>query len=473
MEEWPGPSLADPSMAAASSLSPTLAVALELVRAVGSLAALPVSAAAYLARRRRLEAAVRADLGRPATPAPTPELRALPGRRLRVFVSCAEPSGEDHACRFVDALRERVLRAGGSEPAIAGLGGPRLARAGVEIVGDPVSRAAMGFGAARALPFYLGLLRDAARAMRDARTDLFVPIDSPALHVPLGHVARRYGVPVVHFVTPQYWGWAPWRVRGYRSAVDRALTILPFEPAWFERHGVAAAHVGHPLLDALAGVPRRAPIAASGASPPCLVVLPGSRASVIRRNLPWMLDVCGRLREGRELEVVLAHERAEVADLFAEGVAAAGAHEWARVRPGALHDVLARARAAFSVSGTVLLDLLHHRVPSVVLYRLASARETFLARNFLTTPWFSSVNLLADREVLPEFCFHGDGPRAEVAAALERCLDDDGWRAGCLDGLELAAERLGPPGAVERAADQALAVALARQDAGTGVAVVA
>ena len=130
-----------------------------------------------------------------------------------------------------------------------------------------------------------------------------------------------------------------------------------------------------------------------------------------------------------------------------------------RIDCGDLHATLARARAAFSVSGTVLIDLLHHHLPAIVIYRLGSAREAWLGRHFLTAPYFASVNLLAGRELYPEFAFHGQGPRAEVGLALERCYKDPEWRANTISGLERARRRLGPPGAATRAAREVLAIA--------------
>jgi lipid A disaccharide synthetase len=152
----------------------------------------------------------------------------------------------------------------------------------------------------------------------------------------------------------------------------------------------------------------------------------------------------------------VAQEDAALEPLLSAIVARSGVPE-VRLALGDLHGELARARAAFSVSGTVLLDLLHHRLPAVVLYRLGSAREAWLGRHFLSVPWFSSVNLLADAEAYPEFSFHGAGPRAEVGAALVRCYNDESWRKLCATRLELAAGRLGGPGACARAARHVLA----------------
>src|SRR5688572_29171201 len=274
----------DPAKPRRRGPPPRASVALELGRALGGLALLPARLADFYACRASLAAELEADLeGAGALPS-APNAR-LPERPLRVFVSSAEASGEIHAAGFVRAAQRALEQARAPKAEWTGLGGPRLRAAGVETIADPVAHAKMGVGSVLAdLPYYLGLLESSARSLREC--DLAVLVDSPALHVPLGRIARRAGARAVHFVTPQYWGWAPWRARGYRGAFDLALTILPFEPSWFARRGVATRHVGHPLLDSLpASVappddPRRT----------ALALLPGSRRGVIERNLPWMLS---------------------------------------------------------------------------------------------------------------------------------------------------------------------------------------
>ena len=133
-----------------------------------------------------------------------------------------------------------------------------------------------------------------------------------------------------------------------------------------------------------------------------------------------------------------------------------------RLETGDLHGSLRSARSALSVSGTILIDLLHHRLPAVVIYRVKGRFEVWMSRHLLTAPWFASINLLAAEELLPEFAFCGDGPRAEVAGALERCHRDEAWRARCRTGLERVARRLGPPGAADRAASHAISLAAER-----------
>ena len=461
-------------------LPPGLAVGLELVRALGGVAIAPLRTACYLLVRKRKEADIRCDLATTAPaladPEQLPKLDSitLGGRPLRIFIAAAEHSGEIHAANLVDALRKAALDAGFLAPVFVGLGGTALEERGMTSIGNPGERAAMGFdGVLSTLPYYLGLLRDAAQHFREARPDILIPVDSPALHVPLAHLAKRYGIPVAHFVTPQYWGWAPWRVKGYRNAVDLGLSILPFEPSWYARHGVNSKHVGHPLLDELneIGAPLSGHAARTKELEPAtpkgpLILLPGSREGVVRRNLPWMLDRVAELQASekfRNLEVVLPHSRRDLDAVIEEQFAKSKAR--VRLAKGGLHKELSKGTCALAVSGTVILDILPHRLPTVVLYRLKNNRGIWLRDHLFSVPWFTSVNLLANREVHPEFAFtdHGDNDKGEgvamrdkVALALSRALGDTEWRKENLAGQDLAESRLGPPGAVTRGAHAAL-----------------
>ena len=426
----------------------TMAIAPELMRALGDLALLPPRLLQQIltqpARCRELEGLLG---GEPTFVDEAPDPGALLDRPLRLFLSAAEDSGEIHAANLARALRAECAALGLPAPELFGFGGDRMEAADVELLARPVDHAAMGIGAALGkLSYFSGLLKTAAQTFKDRTPDAFAPVDSPALHVPLARIAKKHGTDTVHFVAPQYWGWAPWRVKGYAKAVHTALTILPFEPAWFDETGVHTEHVGHPLLDALAEVPPTRP----GPDSHDLVLLPGSRASVIDHNLPWMLErVAPLIREGASV-VVLQDSNRHGGRVRNHVLNSSVAGE-VKVRTSELHAHLATARTAFSVSGTILLDLLHHRLPTVVIYRLESGLAWIRPR-LLNAPYFSSTNLLAGREVLPEFGFSGAGPTSEVERALSSAHQDDAWRAECLAGQDEAARRLGPPGATKRAA---------------------
>jgi lipid-A-disaccharide synthase len=381
------------------------------------------------------------------TEPPAPEARAL-----TLFIAAAEASGETHAVSLVRALRRRLEQAGAPPPRLLGFGGERLAAEGVELLGNPVDRATMDAGeAARGVGFYAGLLERLAACLDAEPVDAFVSVDSPALHVPMASVARSRGVRTVHFIAPQYWAWAPWRAARYRRVMDLGLTILPFEPEWFRRRRVRVAHVGHPILETL---PQVAP--PDDPARRDLVLLPGSRAAEIRDNLPWLLDRLGalELEPGRPIVVLQTSDRhrAQIEGLLA-------AHgRGVRLRIASLHEGLATARTALAVSGTVLLEVAHHRLPTVVLYRVVGGWKPLL-KGLLLAPWFSKPNLLAGEEVLPEFGFVGEGEPERFEATARRLDQDEAARRAVRRGLDRAFMRLGPPGAADRAAALVLAEA--------------
>ena len=273
---------------------PQRAARLELLRSALDLFLWVPCFAWYILTRKRHKRAILSDLRGPAAWVESPSIGPLPERPLRIFIAAAEASGEAHAVRLTQALKRLANAAGAPDPEVRGLGGADLAAAGVLTLADPGAQASMGLGATRALPFYVDLIEQSASCWRDWQPDVFAPVDSPALFIPMARTARRYGVPTVHHIAPQFWAWAPWRIGRYKRHVQRALTILPFEPAWHARHGMQANHVGHPLLDTLAELPPAPAFTAEQRQ--ALILLPGSRKHEIDDNLPWMLDVVQGLR---------------------------------------------------------------------------------------------------------------------------------------------------------------------------------
>ncbi len=388
------------------------------------------------------------DLAGGPAPVESPDLPSLPDVPLRLFLAAAEPSGESHAARLAQALQRLAVEAGAPSPELRGLGGDELRAAGVETLADPGSKAAMGAGVMGALPFYTGLIERSAACWAGWRPHTFVPVDSPALFVPMARTAQRFGVPTVHHIAPGFWAWAPWRVSRYRRYIQRALTILPFEPAWFARHGVPTGHVGHPLLDELAGLPT--PPGADDRARDALILLPGSRGHEIDDNLPWMLRVVERLRLARPGLAVRVLQSSERHRERIAGILAGGPPVEERYTD--LHPELSRGRVVLAVSGTVLTDVLHHRLPTVAIYRDTGIWKARAQNLILTTGSFATTNLVAGERIVPEHLFRGDGPLEEVTNWLTQAWDDPQLRSTIARGLERAAKRLGPAGAAERAA---------------------
>jgi lipid-A-disaccharide synthase len=358
-----------------------------------------------------------------------------------VFVSAGEPSGDAHAAALVAALRAAVPGV-----RVEGLGGPCLAEAGAELMARIEDLTVMGFVEVLAkVPAHARLLR--AMRARFARGDiaLVVLVDYPGFHLHVAEAARRAGIPVLYYIAPTAWAWAERRVRKLRARVSHLAVILPFEEAFFRGRGVTATFVGHPLLDRPPAAPDRATAARElGLDParPVLSVFPGSREQEVRRLWPAFRDTAELVRRARpEVQVVVAGT-------------AAGAYPEAgamQVIPGRPLLLLAASHAALCKSGTTTLEAAIAGTPHVVAYRV-NILTYALARLLSKVRWIGLVNLVAGREIVPEF-IQGRARADLLADALLPLLTEGSpERTRQLAGLAEVRGSLGGPGASVRAA---------------------
>jgi lipid-A-disaccharide synthase len=361
------------------------------------------------------------------------------GPAPRILVSAGEPSGDLHGAEVVSALRERWPSA-----TIDGIGGPRMAAAGATLLFPMERLSAMGaVEVVRRLPAHLELYRWLTADFRRRRWDLYLPIDYPGLHLRTARAARKAAIPVLYYIPPQLWAWRPGRARRLAAAVDRLAVILPFEPAFFAGVGVKATYVGHPLLDRPPAPAREAARRALGVAPGArvLALFPGSREQEVRSHWVMFLEAAERLRAlGHCHEIVVATTPAG----SYPGPGAARLHTDART-------VLAAADACLAKSGTTTIEAALAGVPMVVAYRMNPL--TFaLARRLVTVRWVSLVNLIAEREVVPELLQERLTVPSLVAALSALLTPGDAARRVQLDGLEAVRARLGTPGASARVA---------------------
>ena len=313
----------------------------------------------------------------------------------RVFITVAEVSGDRHAAQLV-----KSLKALDPQIEVEGLGGPEMAAAGATVHFDTVQNAAMGWrGALRAGEVYRRL-RWTRRHFEQRRPDLLVGVDSPSMNFHFAKAAHARGIPVMQYVAPQLWAWREGRMAKLRKWVDHLACILPFEEAYFRRHGVRATFVGHPLFDELP--PHRS--AADGPRfperPPVVGLLPGSRRSEAAANFPRMLKVAARIREAFPAARFLipttpaTHEvveRALRASGSADGVAAASTF-----RRDAFDELVPQCDLCVTVSGTATLHVAGFGVPMIVVYHGSQLLWNAVGRWLIRTRTFALVNLLAD-----------------------------------------------------------------------------
>lgn len=360
---------------------------------------------------------------------------------LRVLVSTGEPSGDLHAARVVTALRERW-----PDATIEAVGGPRLAEAGATVRWSNADLAAMGFvEVVASLPAHLRLLRALRRGFRARAWDLVIVVDYPGFHLRVAEAARRAGIPVLWYIAPQLWAWRPERAARLAAAVDRLAVILPFETEFFAKVGVAATYVGHPLLDRELPPAREAARAALGIAPGArtLALFPGSRRGEVERLWPAYRDAARQLLASGQVDRVVVAATPAGAYPGADGF---------DLVPNAHRVVLAAADAVLAKSGTTTLEAALADVPMVVAYRTHPLTFRLIQR-LVTVRWASLVNLVADREVVPEMM--QDAVTAEalaqrIAPLLDRTSEEARTQRA---GLAEVRRRLGAAGASARVAD--------------------
>jgi lipid-A-disaccharide synthase len=310
----------------------------------------------------------------------------------------------------------------------------------------------MGFFAVvRAAPRIVGLYARYLRILDEERPDAVLLVDYPGFNLRAAQAARRRGIPVIWYVVPQIWAWAPWRSRRVGRAATELCVVLPFERAFYADRGIAARFVGYPLFEALDRDPPDAALAARlrEGGRPVLAILPGSRRQEIEGNLAPLLRAAGILRRRMpEVRPVIACAGPALRPLVDARVREAGFD--VEVLDGGARTLLAAARAALCVSGTITMECVHAGVPAVVVYRL-SAPKRLLLPVVLTVPRFGLANLLAGKAVYPEHA-DPDGEAEAVAAELEERLRDGPAREACLREVAALRARVAVTGVPERVA---------------------
>ena len=318
-----------------------------------------------------------------------------------IFLSSAEASGDDHAARLIRAIRLRIPSA-----RFVGAAGPAMQEAGCESLMDLTGRASMVMGPLGNLRFWRRVVKQLQGEIVARQPDLFIPTDSPALNWHLCKTAKSVGTTVLHFIAPQVWAWARWRIKKVRRFSDHIACLLPFEQEYFRERGVAATFVGNPVFDDL---PPEQPVETM---PDLLeawsegnwrvALLPGSRQGEIRNHAAALAETARRIQARWPAAQCTFTARNEQAK---DRIAQALDGEAVQIEVGQTADVLQRSHFAIAASGTVTLEVAGLGVPMVVLHRLRGIERLGypIARRFLLhTRFLSLPNILAGREIVPE-----------------------------------------------------------------------
>ena len=374
----------------------------------------------------------------------------------QILLSAGEASGDMYAARLATALKART----GAQ--IFGMGGDRMRAAGVEVITDYSEVSVLGITEILShLPQLVRAMRKLVGAARERRPALAIVTDFPGFHLRLARKLRPLGVRNVYYICPQFWAWRPWRVRIVRRRFALALCIFPFEEKFFGDAGVPVKFIGHPLVGNVAPSQTREQFfAAHGLDPalPLITILPGSRSSELARHLSVLRQVCVNIHNALPAQFVIAAAPGRAPALREDWTAGLGAGLKVTVLEGQTYDALAHANASIVSSGTATIEAALLDAPMIVVYRVTPL-TALLAKPLVRTKHFSMVNLIAGHAVVPELIQQDFTPDKVSAQAL-RLLRDPAATAAMRADLAEVRRRLGPPGAVERAAD-AIAALLA------------
>ena len=371
----------------------------------------------------------------------------------RVLMIAGEASGDLHGSAVVRALK--VLS---PSVDVAGVGGDRMRREGMELVRDIADLGFMGFVEVLR---NLGTIRDLKRMLigelERRRPDVVVLIDYPGFNLRFAREAKSRGIPVLYYISPQVWAWHRGRVKKMRSLVDRMKVVFPFEVEIYRKEGIDVEFVGHPLAEHIGTSCTRAEFFRRNGLDPSkklLGLFPGSRRQEIERILPVISRAADLLCTGRELQVAIG----VAPNLGKEFVGRfTGAGSRAVMVEDGTYDLMAYADAAIVTSGTATLEAGWFGTPMAVVYR-TSPLTYCIGRLLVDIRSIGLVNIVAGKSIVPEF-IQGAMTAGKLSEAVGRFLDDESLAASVRRELSVIREKLGGPGASGRVASGILSLA--------------
>lgn len=325
------------------------------------------------------------------------------GTGLKIAIVAGEASGDQLGVALIEALKARF-----PDARFAGIAGPRMISAGATTI-EPMETLAVGgiVEVLRHLPALLRLRKRLLTACLEDRPDIFIGIDAPDFNLGVERQLKKAGIPTVHYVGPSIWAWRPKRINKIRAAVSHMLLLFPFEPPYYQRAGVPATYVGHPLADQFSLHPDQAAVREMldipAARKQVIAMLPGSRQRELRALAPLFVETAKKLAERYPNAVFLVpFISRETRQIFETEVWKQGAQHLAwRLMFGHSHEAMIAADTIVLASGTAALEAMLAKQPVVVTYRLSKLTYWLVKRKYLL-PYVSLPNIVAGRFLAPE-----------------------------------------------------------------------
>lgn len=353
----------------------------------------------------------------------------------KIFIITGEPSGDLHGSNLVTELLAQD-----SALTIQCWGGDRMRATGAEVLKHIDELAFMGFvEVAVNLRTILKNFDLCSAHIRAFQPDLVVLMDYPGFNLRMAKRVKEMGIPVAYYISPQIWAWKESRVQKIKKYIDHVFVILPFEKAFYEKHGVPAEYVGHPLLDELKHIhvdPHQFRVNHGLDERPIIALLPGSRKQEISLLLTPIAEIIPRFPDHQFVVSKVPWQPTSLYGQLPNGVS---------VMEGNTYDLLSLSEAAIVTSGTATLETALIGTPQVVVYK-ANPLSVWIARRLIKVKFISLVNLIMDREVVKELI--QDQVNSEnLEKELSKVLAGGESRATMLTAYATLKDKLGEKGA--------------------------
>ncbi len=367
-------------------------------------------------------------------------------KQYRVFISAAEPSADAHCANLIDAIKNKC-------PSVefTGTGGPKMSAAGCELLENTVEKASMIYNALANIAYFHKLIKRIRQYFANNKVDLVIVCDSPAFNFHVAKAAKQAGIKTLFYVAPQLWAWGAWRLKKLKKTCDKLCCILPFEEEWFTSRGVDTVFVGNPLLDKLDI--RTKKLKTQNSKLKTIALMPGSREAEMKSLWKPMQEIAIALKkkypEAKFVTVAVNQDRKKsLKTLQIPGFECEYAIDSVNKTAGAVDFTIV-------TSGSATLEVASAGCPMAIMYQSSPFLWHLIGRKLIKTKYLSLVNILASKELVPEFMpyFRSVEP---IISSIESLLDDSDKLAQVSDELL----KLAAPLAKKKASDEVAKIAI-------------
>jgi len=375
----------------------------------------------------------------------------MPEISRKIFISAGESSGDIHGANLMCCLLEK-------DPNITfyGLGRENMAKAGLHGLHDMSQKSLMWLHALTELSTFLRMKKDCIHFLMQERPCAVILIDYCGFNFYIARAAKKLGIPVIYYISPQLWAHGPWRVKKMKKLVDKLLVIYPFEKPFYEKAGIPVTYVGHPLFDEIhkEGVDEGIVTELKNQLGETIVsFLPGSRRQEIVRLLPLFLQSAAQIHQTiPSAQFLISCSNEHHFDLISTITKEFPVP--CKIVVGNAHEVIKASTLCIAGAGTITLQIAYYLKPMIIAYKI-SPFAYFIARPFLTTPYIGLVNKLASKMIVPERLMCRVNSAWLVSQAIQ-LLNNPQKRQTCVHELSLLMNEIATQGASEHAADEIL-----------------